>query len=57
MKDNKRWFEFYGLLDHIDKRKYLKGPYRYVCTFEAEDGGVYDIVRHKETDQEYWTEI
>lgn len=57
MKDNRLWFEYYGPLEHISKREYLKGPYRYVGLAEAEDGGVYDIVRNTETDQEYYTEV
>ncbi len=57
MKKNTMYFMFYGEIEHIDKKTYLRGPYRYVCTTEGADGGSYDIVRDKNTDQEYYTEI
>lgn len=57
MRDNRLWFDVYGMLEHISKQEYLRGPYRYVCTTEAEDGCIYDVVRNTNTDQEYFTEI
>lgn len=57
MKKEALWFEFYGKLEWISKKEYLKGPYRYVGLAEADDGGIYDIVRNTKTDQEYYTEV
>ena len=57
MRKDTLWFEFYGELERISKKEYLRGPHKYVGLCEAIDGGVYDIVRNTETDKEYYTEV
>ena len=54
---SKVWFEFYGELESITPLQYHQGPWKYVCTCEGDDGGVYDIVRNTKTDEYRFTEI
>lgn len=51
------WFEFYGELEYLDRVSYMRGPWKYVCSCEGDDGGVYDIVRNTKTDEYRFTEI
>ena len=51
------YFVPYGFLEPLTKEEYFKGPWKYVCSHEAEDGGVYDVVRNRLTDEYRFTEV